>query len=168
MHFTTTAAVLGALSTMAAAQDIPGMSAYASVSNYCDFPTFTWYVGTNVSTVARNPAQVGYVGEVIISDPETGGRAIKIFTEEDGLYSGAAHLNLAYNFEDPLVWYDMSEVFGSPFEGHKLRVTAHDEGCEDYDWEDGVQPAGSNLQVCEAKKGFSLTLCAGSDWDPSA
>lgn len=158
MHFT--AAAIAALSSIAAAAEAPDYPPMAGIWNECDFPTWVWYVGGDVNGPDRNPNGTGYVNEEIRSDPVSGGRAIKIFTEEDGLYTGAPHLNLAYNFEDPLVWYDLTQVFGSPFEGMKLNVSSYDEGCQEIIWEDGVQPAGSGgTKACEAKVGFSITLC---------
>lgn len=122
-----TAAVLAALSSIAATAGAVG---YAAISNYYGFDGRVWYVGGNVSEPEKNPAGAGYVSEPLQHDPVSGGRALKVFAEEDGLHNGAPHLNMVFNFEDPLVWYDVSEVFGSPFEGHQLKIEALDEGCE--------------------------------------
>lgn len=155
------ALAIAALSTLATAANAD--VGYAGVENLCDFDVYTWYVGGNVSDVKINPAHAGYQGEKYTLDPESGGRVIKMTTEEDGLYNGSPQLNLAYTLDGAQVWYDMSEVFGSPFEGHELFLHAIDDDCEDVEWKDGVQPGGSNVNVCTSEKSFTLVLCKELD-----
>lgn len=149
------AIALGAFSTLATAADV----GYAGVENLCDFDVYTWYVGGNVSDMHVNPAKAGFIGEDYRWDPESGGRVFKMSLEEDGLYTGAPQLNMAYTLDGPRVWYDMSEVFGSPFEGHELWVRVFDDGCEDITWEDGVSPGGSSVRTCSSDVSFTLILC---------
>jgi hypothetical protein len=77
---------------------------------------------------------------------------------EDGLYTGAATQVFSYNFEEPLVWFDLSTVFGAPFEGKKITVTS--EGSEGIEWPAGTNPGGSQVKVGDSEKDVVFTACA--------
>lgn len=148
---------LAALSTLATA--VAAAPGTAGVKNLCDFDVYLWYVGGSVSDMETIPKKGGTKGETYKVDPTSGGRTLKMTLDEDGLYTGAPQLNLAYTLDEPRVWYDMSEVFGSPFEGHELSVQPSDDDCQDITWEDGVSPGGSNVRTCSSEADFTLVLC---------
>jgi len=82
-----------------------------------------------------------------ISDPHT-------------LSTGKPQTIYAYNLDGNTVWYDLSDVFGDAFKGHKLKVASADPACPSIVWEDGVPPAGSQVKNCGSGADVTLTLCA--------
>ncbi|KAL2106859.1 hypothetical protein VUR80DRAFT_6112 [Thermomyces stellatus] len=148
-----TAAVASALATLAAAKS------QAIVQNSCDFPVYIWSVGSEIEDVGE-VAQDKTWSQDLVRDPVTGGLAIKITTEEDGLHNGAPQTIFAYTLDPDRVFYDLSEVFGSAFEGHKVALEPSDEECESIVWEDGSQPSGSAVKSCQPETDLRLTLCA--------
>ena len=151
------AVAVAALSILATAvEDTPG---YAGVENLCEFDVYTWYVGGNSSEMKVNPAKAGYVGERYMVDPESGGRVIKMTTEKDGLFNASPQVNVAYTLDGSQVWYDVSEIFGSPFEGHELSLINDDENCGSKEWKDGVISGENNVDVCSSTSSFTLRLC---------
>lgn len=153
MHSLTFA--IAALSTTAAAASV----GKAGVTNNCDFPVYLWSVGSSVSDVNEIAPGKTYA-EGYERDPVTGGRVLKITTEEDGLYNGSPQTNFAYTLDPEKVWYDLSDVFGSTFGGYKLTVEASDEKCDSIVWDDGTQPGGSQVKDCSNESSTTLTLCA--------
>ena len=96
--------------------------------------------------------------ETYHSDPATGGVAIKITAVRDGLYNGSPQLILAYSLVGNSVWYDLSEVFGMPFQGKSVRLMAADEVA--VNWKKGTPPTGGeNPMVQPAGKDLVLMLC---------
>lgn len=132
----------------------------ARVVNNCDEPVYLWSVGADVAGPVELAAQGGTYSERFVKDPVTGGKAIKVTREEDGLYTGAPQTNFAYNLDGDSVWYDLSDVFGDPFAGSKLVVASAHEACPAIEWPNGVPPGGSQVKVCTAKKDVTFTICA--------
>ncbi|KAL2818483.1 hypothetical protein BDW59DRAFT_151965 [Aspergillus cavernicola] len=86
---------------------------HAVVSNRCYIPIYLWSVGEKISP--QNVVQPGQkYKEIFRRDPKTGGVALKITTDKDGLYTSAPQTVFAYNLVEELVWYDLSDVFGDP------------------------------------------------------
>jgi len=153
--------MLAKLSALALAASAPLVSALgtARVINKCDFDVNVWAVGSQISgpyTLHKG----GFYGEQFSKDPVTGGRALKITKNADGLYTGAPQTIFAYNLDGANVWYDLSDVFGDAFSGHKVVEASTESTCPSIIWPTGVPPAGSQVKVCTANKDVNLVLCA--------
>lgn len=148
-------AVAGLASTAAATD--PG---YARVVNNCDFEVTLWSVGSEISDPNTLAAHGGSYAERYTKDDKTGGRTLKITLDRDGLYTGKPQVNFAYNLDPDRVFYDLSDVFGDPFAGHKIQVVPSNSNCRSLVWEDGRPPAGSQVRDCSADSDTTLTLCA--------
>jgi hypothetical protein len=148
--------VLTAAATLASA----GSLGKARILNKCQGTVHVWSVGSSVAGPYELAGSGGHYEEVFRKDPITGGIALKITHNADGLYTGAPQTVFAYNQENAGVWYDLSDVFGDPFVGKKLVVASADATCQKIIWPTGVPPAGSQVKVCTASKDVTLTLCA--------
>ncbi|KAJ5485373.1 hypothetical protein N7539_005361 [Penicillium diatomitis] len=131
----------------------------AIVINQCSSPVWLWSVGGSVGPSNRiDPGQ--QYSETLHYDQASGGIAIKITTDEGGLYNGSPQTNFAYTLDGQGVWYDLSDVFGDAFSGHALKVVAAPT-CPAICWPQGVAPNGaSETKVCGANANVTLTLCA--------
>jgi len=85
----------------------------------------------------------GIYWEQMRHDEKSGGIAIKMTKEADGLNSGAPQQVWAYNLDGGTVWYDLSTVFGAPFAGSRLDVTGDNGGS--IVWPNGIHPGGNQL-----------------------
>ncbi|KAJ5978174.1 hypothetical protein N7501_001516 [Penicillium viridicatum] len=136
---------------------------HAIVHNNCKFPVYLWSVASTVlpeQTLLPNDEY----SEVFRENTDTGGIAIKISTDRDGLYTSAPQMIFAYNLsatkergprQDKL-WYDLSDVFGDPFEGYPVNLTPSEPLIS---WKDGVPPAGSQVRAVDASTDLVLSLC---------
>ncbi|OAQ99334.1 hypothetical protein LLEC1_06899 [Akanthomyces lecanii] len=95
-------------------------------------------------------------------DAKTGGRALKITRERDGLYTGKAQTNFAYTLDPGQLWYDLSDVFGDAFAGNRVQVVSSNNQCQSIVWADGRPPAGSQVKTCTRESETTLTLCAAA------
>ncbi|KAK0636425.1 Bys1 family protein [Bombardia bombarda] len=148
------------LLTLAAAAPLASAIGSARVLNKCANDVTVWSVGSAVTgpfTVAKNG---GVYGETFVKDPVTGGKALKITTSPDGLYTGAPQTVFAYSLDGANIWYDLSDVFGDAFAGKKLVEASADTSCPAITWANGTPPAGSQTKVCSAASDVTLTLCA--------
>jgi hypothetical protein len=132
----------------------------AIVVNNCGFPAYLWSVGSSVSGPATLNPSGGSYSEPFSVDPTTGGRALKITTSSDGLYTGAPQTIYSYSLDGDNVWYDLSDVFGDAFAGNKLVEQSADASCGVIEWDSGVNPGGSQVKECGAGSDVTLTLCA--------
>ncbi|XWW96981.1 hypothetical protein V2A60_004961 [Cordyceps javanica] len=132
---------------------------FAKVCNQCDFEVTLWSVGKDVS-IGHTLQKGERYSEPFAVDPKTGGRTLKITRDRDGLYTGKPQTNYAYSLVQPNIWYDLSDVFGDPFAGHKLRLASDDSTCPAIQWDNGVPPGGSHTHVCHSDVSVVLTLCA--------
>lgn len=137
-----------------------GTVGQARVLNNCTFPVTLWSVGSAISDPYTLGANGGSYAETFTRDPRTGGRALKVTKEPDGLYTGKPQTIFAYNLDGDQIWYDLSDVFGDPFAGKKVVVASANPACGTIVWPDGIPPAGSQVKVCGADKDVQLTLCA--------
>ncbi|BCS25064.1 putative BYS1 domain protein [Aspergillus puulaauensis] len=154
MHFTNIAAL-----SIAALASIASAVGNAKVHNNCNAPMYLWSVGGSVSNVHRiNPGET--FSEQFHRDPTSGGIALKITRTPNGLYDGSPQLNFAYTLDPNQLWYDLSTVFGTAFQGKVLTVTSSNEACPTICWPDGSQPAGSQVKTCDTVSDETLTLCA--------
>jgi hypothetical protein len=127
----------------------------AIIVNHCEAPIYIWSVGT----VIRDPVALlpgSRYGETFRQDHKAGGIAIKISTEEGGLYNSAPLTIFAYNVNGQNVWYDLSDVFGDPFNGHPVVLSPADPPIS---WANGIQPSGSQVRVRDLSEDLTLTLC---------
>jgi len=132
----------------------------ARVVNKCPFPVTLWSVGSSVSQPYTLGPRGGSYGEVFRRDPQTGGIAIKITREPDGLYTGRPQTVFAYNLDGATIWYDLSDVFGDAFAGNRLVEASANAACGAIVWPNGTPPAGSQVKNCGANADVTLTLCA--------
>ncbi|KAL0938555.1 Bys1 family protein [Colletotrichum truncatum] len=132
----------------------------ATVVNNCAYEVSLWSVGSGVASAGQLAAGGGAYSETFYRDPVTGGKALKITLARDGLFTGAAQLNFAYNLDGGQVWYDLSTVFGDAFRGAKLVVASRQTTCPAIVWPQGVSPGGSQVKVCTSEQDVVLTLCS--------
>ncbi|EOO00625.1 putative bys1 family protein [Phaeoacremonium minimum UCRPA7] len=131
----------------------------ARVVNKCSNSVTLWSVGSDVAgpyTLGTN----GAYSEQFVVDPTTGGKALKITTTSDGLYTGAPQTIFSYSLDGDSVWYDLSDVFGDAFSGHKVVEASADTSCPAITWDNGTPPAGSQVKKCGSGSDVTLTLCA--------
>jgi len=152
------------LSILAAATPIAALGK-ATVVNNCAAEVSVWSVGSDVVAAGPLAAGGGTYAEPFARDPATGGRALKVTSARDGLYTGAPQLVFAYTLDaggsgSGAVWYDLSTVFGDGFKGSKVVVASRQATCPAIVWETGVSPGGSQVKVCTAEQDVVLTLCA--------
>ena len=132
----------------------------ARIENKCDFPVTIHSVGKAIEGPFTLDCGDVY-SETFRKDPVAGGIAIKITKHKNDLFkAGKPQTIFAYNLDGNEVWYDLSNVFGCPFEGCKLVERSEKDSCPKIVFPDGVNPGGSNVKVCTAKKDVELTLCA--------
>lgn len=127
----------------------------AVITNHCKTPIYIWSVGSTVRPEVTVLPDEGYA-ETFRKDTATGGIAIKISTERDGLYTSAPQTIFAYNLSGRSVWYDLSDVFGDPFKGEPVVLAPAEPRIV---WNDGVPPAGSQVRVHDASSDLVLTVC---------
>jgi hypothetical protein len=132
----------------------------ARIVNSCTFPVSVWSVGSQISGPSTIGAKGGVYTETFTRDPATGGRALKITLQPDGLYNGSPQTIFSYTLDGDKVWYDLNDVFGDAFAGKKLVEKSADASCPVISWPNGVSPGGSQVKVCTAAKDVTLTLCS--------
>ncbi|KAL4914463.1 hypothetical protein BDW62DRAFT_190380 [Aspergillus aurantiobrunneus] len=154
MHFTNLAVL-----SFAALAPLANAIGNAQVHNNCADPVYVWSVGGSISDVHTvNPGDT--FSEQFHRDPTSGGISLKVTRSPNGLYDGSPQLNFAYTLDPNQVWYDLSTVFGSAFQGEVLTITSNNEECPTICWPDGTQPAGSQVKTCEPASDKTLTVCA--------
>lgn len=132
----------------------------AIVRNNCDFEVSLWSVGSSIGPAhVIKPGHNTYV-EKLTRDPKSGGRTLKITRERDGLFTNKPQTNYAYSLDGARVWYDLSDVFGSPFKGFRTVVYSSDRNCPAIVWPNGVSPGGSQVKTCGSNNDITLSLCA--------
>ena len=150
---------LGCLAPLVSAtigQDIEAHQAI--VVNHCAFPVYLWSVGQAISS-EHNISSNGSYAEVFHIDPVTGGIAIKVTRDPQGLYDGAAQLLFQYSLAGSTVWYNVADVSGDPFAGKRVAVVPNEESCPSIVWSDGVPPASEQIASCNSAANLVLTLC---------
>ncbi|PHH76527.1 hypothetical protein CDD82_3951 [Ophiocordyceps australis] len=132
----------------------------ARVVNNCPFQVTLWSVGGSISNPHTLPARGGTYSEQFTVDPQSGGRALKITREPDGLFTSKPQTDFAYSLSGALVYYDLSDVYGDAFAGNKLVEGSADRSCPVITWPNGTPPAGSQVKNCNSNSDVTLTLCA--------
>ncbi|RDW81219.1 Bys1 family protein [Aspergillus mulundensis] len=128
---------------------------HAIVFNNCEMPIYLWSVGQDISPQYQLIPGDSY-SEVYRRDSQSGGVAIKITTVKNGLYLSAPQTVFAYNLVENLVWYDLSDVFGDPFQGEIVTVEPSE---PEIWWNEGVPPSGSQVRLLEASNDLVLSVC---------
>ncbi|KAJ5981008.1 hypothetical protein N7481_008306 [Penicillium waksmanii] len=160
MYFTTIS-----LASLAALTPMVSALGSAVVHNKCDFPVYLWSVDSSISDTMTLVASEGGYSEVYRSDDTTGGIALKMTLEEDGLTTSKPQTIFSYalNDDESKIFYDLSDVFGDPFTGHTLSVTPSEDSCEGICWNGGISASYvSNTEACTQDADVTLTLCADS------
>ncbi|KAJ6438152.1 bys1 family protein [Purpureocillium lavendulum] len=150
---------LNILAVGAALAQLTSAVGNARVTNKCPFSVTAWSVGSTISDPHTLSTGSTY-SEVFTRDPKTGGRAIKVTLDPDGLYTGKPQTIYAYNLDGSTIWYDLSDVFGDAFAGHKVKLASANKDCPSIVWSNGTPPAGSQVKNCGAAWDVTLTLCA--------
>ena len=132
----------------------------ARVVNNCNFQATVWSVDSKINGPYTLKAKGGKYEETFHRDPVTGGIALKVTRDPNGLYNGAPQLNYAYSLDGSQVWYDLSSVFGDAFPGSKLVEKSANSKCPAIVWPTGSPPQGSQVKVCGADQDVTLTLCS--------
>ncbi|GIJ99115.1 hypothetical protein Aspvir_001241 [Aspergillus viridinutans] len=138
---------------------------HATIHNTCQKEIYLWSVGSTISPQFTIPPNTTYT-EPYRRDPASGGIALKLTRVQNGLYTAAPQMVFAYNLVQRRIWYDLSDVFGDPFLGVRVRVEyrslAGEEGEDEekgIEWVDGVSPGGSMVRVADAEGDLVLTVC---------
>ena len=138
----------------------------AIVRNKCPQTLYLWSVGPEgvlpgPHSLAPSSTGQPFSEKFIVN----GGRALKITSSPNGLYTASPTLHLAYTIdvtpgpEEDLVWYDINTVYGDLIPGNKVTLETSDKTCEGITWADGKYP-GPKVGVCGSKGDLVLTLCA--------
>ncbi|KKZ68612.1 hypothetical protein EMCG_05769 [[Emmonsia] crescens] len=149
-------AFLGALAAFAPAVQAVGN---AIVINNCPYDTFLNSVGSGIGPEQYLVRNAGRYSEPFRRDPISGGISLKITRMAGGLLQGAPQTNYAYNLNEGRIWYDLSNVFGNPFEPNSMRLANFDTSCATIFWPNGVPPGGSQTRNCQPNSDITLTLC---------
>lgn len=132
------------------------------IVNKCDYDVTAWVVG---SGEPDGPYTVKSKGKAFskkfFRDPKSGGIAIKITKEEDGLYTGDPQTIFSYTLDPDKVFYDLSQVFGDTFDGEKLLLKGKSADCPAIEMggEDRLL-AVAMTRDCAPNNDVTLTLCA--------
>ncbi|KAI9926803.1 hypothetical protein AWENTII_011434 [Aspergillus wentii] len=125
------------------------------ISNNCETPIYLWSVGSTVGPqIAIKPGH--NYSEPFHHDQKSGGVALKVTTVMDGLYTSAPQTVFAYNLVEKSVWYDLSDVFGDPFEGEMVSLMP---SMPEIVWKEGIPPSGSEVRTQSSKEDLVLSLC---------
>lgn len=130
----------------------------AIVENNCGKPVFLWSVGSQVGPEETIKPGESY-SEKFRRDPVTGGITLKVTRVKDGLFNGSPQTNFALSLKDNRIWYDLSDVFGDPFEDESVLVTPSNDDCPTIEWLNGVPPGESQVRDCNANSDVTLSLC---------
>ncbi|GFF47722.1 hydroxyacid-oxoacid transhydrogenase, mitochondrial [Aspergillus udagawae] len=139
---------------------------HATILNSCASEIYLWSVGSTIAPQLTLPPNTTYT-EPYRRDPASGGIALKLTRVQNGLYTAAPQMVFAYNLVQQQIWYDLSDVFGDPFYGSRVRVEYRslsgeeggDEEEKGIEWVDGVSPGGSMVRVADAQGDLLLTVC---------
>jgi hypothetical protein len=151
-----------AVSLLATGAALAGLSSAqttgnATVVNHCSQTLYVWSVDSTMGPENIVPSGQSYTEE-FHTDPKTG-VAIKIVFSSDGLFNGSPQTDFAYTLDGSLVYYDLSDVFGDPFQGQDVALVPSDTSCQSIVWSNGVPPSGNPTQACESGTNLVLTLC---------
>lgn len=152
-------AIVAALATVASAVG------KARIVNECAMPFTIWSVGNDIAGPWKVDGRGGVFEEEFRRDPISGGIALKLTGQPDGLYTGKPEIIFAYTLDGDNVWFDLSDLYGDLLNGAELVAASSRTECQEIRWEQGVPPAGSQVKQCRSDADVTLTLCASANWD---
>jgi hypothetical protein len=133
----------------------------SKVTNNCDSSVYLWVVGSQ----QEGPFEIKpgkQWKEEYWRDDISGGIALKITKEDDGVPSGDAQIIFSYTLDPDRIWYDLSNTFGAPFEGEQVYLRGQG-ACPDIDWPEGVPPTVKSTFKktvdCTPDMATNLLLC---------
>lgn len=136
----------------------------SKVTNNCDDSVYLWVVGSE-QTGPEEIKSGDTWAEDYWRDDVTGGIALKVAKEDDGVPAGDAHVIFSYTLDPDRIWYDLSNVFGDPFEGEEVLLKGEGK-CPDIEWAEGVPLGGKSRTLrtvdCGPDNDTALYLC-GTD-----
>ncbi|CAO2650063.1 Nn.00g013550.m01.CDS01 [Neocucurbitaria sp. VM-36] len=127
----------------------------ALVLNNSTNPIYLWSTGSEVGP-RQKVVSGGLYMEDLHRDEKTGGIAIKITKNEDGLFNGDPQQVFAYTLDGAQVWYDLNAIFGEPFHGQRVEVTSNSGGA--IVWTNGSNPGGSQVKVTSSDENIWFTI----------
>lgn len=129
----------------------------AIIYNSCPFPVYVWSVGSTIRPETTVPRWANFT-ETFRVDRQTGGIALKVTTVDGGLFNSSPQTVFAYNVDETTgsVYYDLTDVFGDPFQGHPVSLLPSDPMIF---WPNGTPPGGSNVRVKPLTQDLKLSLC---------
>ncbi|KAF9886460.1 hypothetical protein FE257_011365 [Aspergillus nanangensis] len=148
------------LLSLAALTPLASAVGKAIITNRCDFDVYVTDVGSTAGNAQKIAAGKSF-SEPFRRDPKTGGIALKLTRDQDGLYTGDPQLNFAYALNGGgRLFYDLSAVFGDPFPGEIIKVQSSDGNCPKICWPNGEYPGGNQTHDCDDDANETLVLCA--------
>lgn len=133
----------------------------SKVTNNCDSSVYIWTVGSEMTGPDEIESGDTWAKDYW-RDDVTGGIALKIAKEDDGVPAGDAHTIFSYTLDPDRIWYDLSNVFGDPFEGEEVVLKGEGE-CPDIEWPEGVPTGGKSKTLrtvdCGPDNDTNLYLC---------
>jgi hypothetical protein len=138
----------------------------AFIENWCDAEVYVWSVAnvTNNTMISLTP-RVGDYNETYRTNPNGGGISLKI--AKDPVDSDITQFEYTYHVDDPVVYYDISNINGYPFEEWGLALSPSAPNCSSISCDPGVplcadvyNKPDDNFVVkgCDASVNLSPTL----------
>ncbi|KAN0079063.1 Blastomyces yeast-phase-specific protein [Elaphomyces granulatus] len=131
----------------------------AVVLNNCPSDIYAWSVGSSIGPDQTIASGQNY-SETYHRDPVSGGISIKLTRQPGGLTNGSPQMQFAYSLTNDTIWYDISDVFGDPFNGDSVDLQPSDQSCSPITWPTGVPPSGPDeVGACGSTSNLVLTVC---------
>src|SRR5947209_10549399 len=94
----------------------------AFIENWCDFEVYVWSVSNQTNgTINTLAPAIGDYSETYRTSPNGGGISLKIATVPDDSY--ITQFEYTYRTDNPFVYYDISNVNGTPFQAWGLALS---------------------------------------------
>jgi Blastomyces yeast-phase-specific protein len=155
-HFALATVTAGALAPFITQAQTVGN---AVVLNHCPSDIYAWSVGSSIGPSQTIVSGQNY-SETYHRDPVSGGTTIKLTRQPEGLTNGSPQMQFAYSLTNDSIWYDLSDVFGDPFNGDSVDLQPSDNSCLPITWPAGVPPSGPDkVGVCGSTANVVLTVC---------
>lgn len=157
MHFSLLlTAFVTTLASSTRALNLDSQLGSAVVVNNCTAPIYVWSVDSAVSPQITLEAHQNY-SQTFHHDPSSGGVAIKVTTIQNGIYKHAPQAIFAYDLENDLVWFELSDVFGDPFAGKRIQIRPP---VPPIVWTRGLPSGGaSQVMTHNATQDLIVTFC---------
>ncbi|PHH55252.1 Antigenic thaumatin-like protein [Ceratocystis fimbriata CBS 114723] len=143
------------------------LTSKTTVVNKCTYPLYLWSVSSTLSPRYRIAPHHGSYCEFIHTDQLSlkTGIALKITPNHSTIFDESSQMIFGYTLDtemDPTVlYYGLSNVFGTPFEGMKITLESDDPECSRMEWPDGVNPGhGNYMRACSPDYSVVMVICA--------